>query len=137
MYRKIYLIIFLLLSFVCDKAFSESVSVDKYLSPILTPIKIVASFMFAVSLGIGILGFIILVAKGALNWITGGTYGRTNALRTFESAAEILAIIPIMFLIIEVLKAFNITQVNEIAKILESMLNESFHVIVKLLQSEI
>ena len=130
-------ILAILIFSLCGRIILSEPDIDKYLSPILSPIKIIASFIFAISLVIGILGFIILIAKGAINWITGGSYGRTSALRTFENAAEVLAIIPIIFLIIEVLKTFNVSQVTEIANILESLLNESFRIIIKLLQSEV
>ena len=137
MIKKLFLSLIIISTLLSNNVFSDNNDIDRYLSPILRPIKIIASFIFAISLGIGILGFIILIAKGALNWITGGTYGRTSALRTFESAAEVLAIIPIIFLIIEILKTFNVGQVSEIAKILESMIDESFRIVVKLLESEL
>lgn len=135
--RGILTIIILSMTLLANNVYSESSEYDKYIYPIIRPIKLIVSLIFSISLGLGILGFVLLIAKGLINWTTGGAIGRVTALRTFESAAEVLAIIPIIFVVIEILKTYNIAEVNEIAKIMESMVNESFQLIIRILEREI
>jgi len=135
--RGILTIIILSMTLLANNVYSESSEYDKYIYPIIRPIKLIVSLIFSISLGLGILGFVLLIAKGLINWTTGGAIGRVTALRTFESAAEVLAIIPIIFVVIEILKMYNIAEVNEIAKIMESMVNESFQLIIRILEREI
>lgn len=103
------------------------------LRPIFEPVVLAAELMFAIAFGVGIVGFMFLIGRGLLNWSLGGAYGRTAALRTFMTAAELLAILPLTLLVVEVLKNLNVAEAHKIATIMEGLLQRGLESILRVL----
>ncbi|MCD6368618.1 MAG: hypothetical protein J7L38_02330 [Thermoproteales archaeon] len=111
----------------------EPYSPEQILSRLLGPFKAIACTLLALSFAVGVLGFIFLVVNGILNWVLGGSFGRMSAIRSFVRAAESLAAIPIVFLIVQVLANIGIPEVEDVAPMLRQMLDEGFRILLSAL----
>ncbi|MCC6003037.1 MAG: hypothetical protein LM590_01700 [Thermofilum sp.] len=96
---------------------------------IFRPFRDAVAVLFAVSFGIGILGFFFIVIDAVISWVTGGGFGRSLAVSKFLKAAETLAIIPLLFILVNVLKNIGIPELYAVAEILNSLLNEGWKII--------
>jgi len=106
-----------------------SVNAESIVKNLLSPFVDVVAVLVAIAFGVGILGFIFLVLQGALRWVVGGSFGRSMAVQTFMRAAEVLAIIPVMFFISSVLRSMGVSQLTAVADILEKLLQRGWSII--------
>ncbi|UNQ72737.1 hypothetical protein [Infirmifilum sp. NZ] len=97
---------------------------------IFQPFVDILALLSAITFGIGVLGFIILILDAALSWVTGGSFGRSLAVSKFIRAAETLAIIPITFFVVYVLNSLGIPEISSIAQIMDSLLRRGWTIIV-------
>ena len=108
---------------------------EELVSKIFGPFMDAMSIFTAIVFGVGILGFVLLLVKGVLNWVFGGGFGRSMALGTWVRAVEALAIIPIIFFIIGILDGLGIEQLSDVADIMYSLLNRGWQIIIGVLGS--
>jgi len=104
--------------------------VDEIVRRLVSPFVDLVALLVALAFGLGILGFIFLLVHGALKWTVGGSFGRSMALQTFMRAAEVLAIIPLMFFVVTVLKGLGFKELAVVADILLKLLNRGWELIV-------
>ncbi|PLJ77599.1 hypothetical protein [Infirmifilum sp. SLHALR2] len=97
---------------------------------IFQPFIDVLALLSAITFGIGVLGFIILILDAVLSWVTGGSFGRSLAVSKFIRAAETLAIIPLTFFVVYVLNSLGIPEISSIAQIMDSLLRRGWAIIV-------
>jgi len=103
---------------------------EEIILKIFQPFIDVLALLSAITFGIGVLGFILLILDAALSWVTGGSFGRSLAVSKFIRAAETLAIIPITFFVVYVLNSLGIPEISSIAQIMESLLRRGWTIIV-------
>ncbi len=97
---------------------------------LVSPFVDLIALLVALAFGLGILGFIFLLIQGALKWTVGGGFGRSMAVQTFIRAAEVLAIIPLLFFIASILKGLGFKELAVVADILLKLLNRGWELIV-------
>ncbi|MGB9786985.1 MAG: hypothetical protein ACP5II_04680 [Infirmifilum sp.] len=106
-----------------------TVSPEELLSKIFQPFVDVIALLAAITFGIGIIGFILLILDAALSWVTGGSFGRSIAVSKFIRAAETLAILPLLFFVIMILNSLGIPEISSVAKIMENLLQRGWRLI--------
>lgn len=100
---------------------------------LVSPFVDVVAVLLALAFGLGILGFIFLLMQGALKWTIGGGFGRSMAVQTFIRAAEILAIIPVIFFVAVVLQNIGDPHLTQVAQIYTSLVNRGWQIIISAL----
>ncbi len=106
---------------------------EEVVSKIFQPFIDAIALLAAITFGIGILGFVIIILDAALSWVTGGSFGRSLAVSKFIRAAETLAIIPISFFIVYVLNSLGIQEISSTAQIMDTLLRRGWSIIIGIL----
>lgn len=104
------------------------------LGKIFRPFEDVISLLIAMVFGAGILGFVVLIADAVISWITGGSFGRSLAVSKLLRAIETLAVFPLTFFVINVLKELGVPELAEIADIANALLARGWQLIVEVLK---
>ena len=104
-------------------------SVDSIVKKLVSPFVDIVAVLVALAFGLGILGFIFLLVQGALKWTVGGGFGRSMAIQSFIRAAEILAIIPLLFFTATILRGLGIKELAAVADILQKLLERGWQII--------
>jgi len=97
---------------------------------IFKPFRDAIALLFAIAFGIGLLGFFFIVFDAVVSWVTGGSFGRSLAVSKFLRAVETLAIIPLLFLLVNIMKNIGINEISAIADIFNTLLNEGWKIII-------
>lgn len=105
------------------------IELQQLLTKIFQPFIDIVALLAAITFGIGIIGFILLILDAALSWITGGSFGRSMAVSKFIRAAETLSIIPILFFIIYVLSSLGFPEITAVAQIMDNLLKRGWQLI--------
>ncbi len=129
--KKLFLIA-LLLPLLTSNVFSQPQEGqgEQILRDIFAPFLGAVAVFVAIVFGIGILGFAILVIQGVLRWIIGGSFGRSLAVSTWIRAIETLAIIPLIFIMVNILGTLEIV-VGEDTRIFQEVANVLNNLLVK------
>ena len=106
---------------------------DTIVKKLVSPFVDVVAVLLALAFGLGILGFIFLLMQGALKWTIGGGFGRSMAVQTFIRAAEVLAIIPVIFFVAVVLQNIGDPHLTQVAQIYTSLVNRGWQIIISAL----
>ncbi|MEZ0345490.1 MAG: hypothetical protein ABWK01_02980 [Infirmifilum sp.] len=99
------------------------------ISKLFQPFVDVVALLAAITFGIGILGFVLLVLDAALSWITGGSFGRSLSISKFIRAVETLAVIPILFFIISILNSLGVPEIASVSQIMDKLLRRGWQLI--------
>lgn len=108
-------------------------SAEEVVSNIFRPFRDAVAVFLAIAFGIGIIGFALIIVDALLSWFTGGSFGRSLAVGKFLKAAETLAIIPIIFLSVQIMKGIGIQEVSQVADILNSLLQRGWQIVLSAL----
>ncbi len=95
---------------------------------IFRPFIDIVAVLFAISFGVGIISFLVLIFDAVFAWTIGG-YSRAVAVSRFLRAAETLAIIPLVFFIAQILKMVGVPQFVPVADILYGLLERGWALI--------
>ncbi|HDD34148.1 MAG TPA: hypothetical protein ENG30_03245 [Thermofilaceae archaeon] len=106
---------------------------DRVLGEVMGPFISLAELLVALSFGAGIVGFALTLVTALLRWSVGGSFGRSSAIIAILHALETLAIIPAIFLLVNVMGSLGDERLSIIAGILNSMLMRGWSKIVSLL----
>lgn len=131
--NKYYLLLVVLPFFAASVAALAQPSTS-ILNRIFQPFEDIIALVVAMIFGTGILGFIVMLADALLSWITGGSFGRSLAVSKLIRAIETLAVFPLAFFIIHVLKELGISEVAAVAEIADTLLSRGWQLIVDTLR---
>ncbi|QOJ79649.1 hypothetical protein IG193_04125 [Infirmifilum lucidum] len=106
---------------------------EEVASKIFQPFIDAVALLAAITFGIGILGFVIIILDAVLSWVTGGSFGRSLAVSKLIRAAETLAIIPISFFVVYVLNTLGIQEISSIAQVMDALLRRGWNIIIGIL----
>ncbi|HDD34286.1 MAG: hypothetical protein DRK00_04665 [Thermoprotei archaeon] len=109
------------------------VQTDAVLEKVMGPFVSIAELLVALSFGAGIVGFVITLVTILVRWSVGGSFGRSSAVISLIHALETLAIIPAVFLLVNVMGSLGDERLAAVANILNSMLVRGWNKILALL----
>lgn len=92
------------------------------------------ALLVALVFGTGILGFVILLVDAFLNWITGGSFGRSLAVTKIIRAVETLVVFPLAFFVVNVLKELGVPEVAAVADVANSLLSRGWQLVLSVLR---
>jgi len=104
------------------------------LNKVFRPFEEIISLLVALVFGAGILGFVILLVDALISWITGGSFGRSLAVSKLLRAVETLAVFPLTFFLLNVLKELGVPEVATIADIANALLTRGWQLMLEVLR---
>jgi len=117
---------------VLTPAFAQAAPED-VVKNLVSPFVDLIALLLALAFGLGILGFIFLILQGALKWTVGGGFGRSMAVQTFIRAAEVLAIIPLLFFIATILQGVGDPHLAQVASVYVKLIEKGWSIIISAL----
>lgn len=109
------------------------VQTDAILERVMNPFVSIAELLVALSFGAGIVGFVITLVTVLVRWTVGGSFGRSSAVISLIHALETLAIIPAVFLLVNIVGSLGDERLATVANVLNSMLMRGWDKILSLL----
>ncbi|MEM4789951.1 MAG: hypothetical protein QXQ60_01335 [Thermofilum sp.] len=104
------------------------------LNKVFRPFEEIISLLVALVFGAGIFGFVILLVDALISWITGGSFGRSLAVSKLLRAVETLAVFPLTFFLLNVLKELGVPEVATIADIANALLTRGWQLMLEVLR---